>query len=163
MSLQIKAAVFPPKILGPYHARKRVSISFKGRGRTKQSMKDECDINLIMAKYQTTGAIAHVNKFGASYGFATSQDFTEAMRTVVIAQDMFNGLPSSIRSRFGNDPAAFLEFVQDSENHDELVKLGLFSPGDEALGERGSEPKASEDPEPKASEEKSSETASDGS
>jgi len=38
---------------------------------------------------------------------------------------MFNDLPSSIRSRFGNDPAAFLDFVQDENNADEMVKLGL--------------------------------------
>ncbi len=106
--------------------RKRVQINFEGKGRTKQSMKDECDINMIMAKYQKTGAIAHVNDHGANYGFATSLDFSEAMRLIKTAQDMFNGLPSSIRTRFANDPAQFLDFVQDADNEAEMAKLGLI-------------------------------------
>ncbi len=130
-------------IVRPYAPKLKVPISFPKKGRTKQSFRDECDINLIMAKYQKTGAIAHVNRHGADYGFATSLDFTEAMRTVTIAQDMFLGLPSSIRSRFGNDPAAFLDFVQDADNEDELIKLGLFSAEDKA-------DKVSEEPPPAA-------------
>jgi len=108
--------------------RKRVRISFPKNGRTKQSFKDECDINLIMAKYQKTGAITHVNKYGANYEFATSIDFTEAMQLVVTAQEMFNGLPSSIRTRFENDPAEFLDFVQDANNVPEMRKMGLIAP-----------------------------------
>ncbi len=104
----------------------RVRIRFPKKGRTKQSFKDECDINLIMAKYQKTGALAHFNKFSASYGFATSEDFASAMRTVTIAQDMFDGLPSSIRNRFANDPSQFLEFVQGADNREEAIELGLF-------------------------------------
>ena len=40
-------------------------------GRTRQSMRDECDINAIMRKYIKTGAIDHVNKYSGEYGFAT--------------------------------------------------------------------------------------------
>ena len=112
-----------------YHntPRKRVQLKFAKKGRTKQSFADECDINNIMAKYQKTGAITHVNRHGAQYDFATSTDFTEAMRTVVTAQNMFDGLPSSIRTRFANDPAQFLDFVQDANNTAEMKKLGLIA------------------------------------
>jgi len=106
--------------------RNRVQIIFPNKGRTKQSFKDECDINKIMAKYQKTGAIAHVNQHGANYGFATSLDFSEAMRLIKTAQDMFDGLPSSIRTRFANDPAQFLDFVQNADNKAEMQKLGLI-------------------------------------
>ena len=37
---------------------------------TKQSFKDECDINKIMAKFQKTGAIEHYAKHAPSYGDA---------------------------------------------------------------------------------------------
>lgn len=114
------------EIRSAYSPRKRFRIEFPGKGRTKQSMRDECDINLIMAKYQKTGAIAHVNSHGAKYDFATSQDFSEAMRTVTVAQDMFDHLPSSIRNRFANDPGQFLDFVQDADNREEAVKLGIL-------------------------------------
>ncbi len=49
-----------------YSTRARVQLEFAKTGRTKQSMRDECDINLIMKKYQKTGAIAHVNRHGAN-------------------------------------------------------------------------------------------------
>ncbi len=110
---------------GPY---KKVGIKFAKKGRTKQSFEDECNINLIVAKHTRTGAIAHVNKHQAEYGFATSDDFSTAMRTVTQAQEMFNGLPSAIRNRFANSPGQFLDFVQDANNKDEGQRLGLWKP-----------------------------------
>jgi phage internal scaffolding protein len=42
------------------------------------------------------------------------------------AQDSFLALPAKIRSRFGNDPALFVEFASDEANKDEMKALGLF-------------------------------------
>lgn len=112
------------EIRKPY-TREAVQIDAGGESRTKQSFKKECDINVIMAKYQKTGAITHFNKHQQNYGIADGQTFQDAMNLVCEAQEMFNELPSSIRSRFGNDPAAFLDFVQDESNESEMVKLGL--------------------------------------
>ena len=120
---------------------KRVQITFPPKGRTKQSFKDECDINKILAKYQKTGAIAHVNKHGAEYGFATSLDFTGAMLLIKQAQNMFDGLPSSIRNRFANDPAQFLDFVQDANNEKEMRTLGLLPSEDEKAAQAASDDK----------------------
>ena len=78
---------------------------------TKQAFKDECDVNQIMAKYQKTGVIDHVKRFGGDYGYADSTDFHDAMNLVADAQTMFNELPSAAREHFGNDPARFLDFV----------------------------------------------------
>jgi len=78
-----------------------------------------------MAKYQKTGAITHLANNQSEYGFATSIDFTQSMNIVAKAQSMFNDLPSSIRLKFKNDPASFLDFVQDESNADELVEMGL--------------------------------------
>ncbi len=110
----------------PYIKKPRVQTETPGKSRTKQSFKNECDINTIMAKYQKTGAIAHVNKHATEYGFATSADFSTAMRTVTVAQEMFDGLPSSIRNRFNNNPGQFLDFVQDANNKVEGQELGLW-------------------------------------
>ena len=106
--------------------RPRVQIISNDKGRTKQSMQAECDINNIMKKFQKTGAVAHVNQHGANYGYATSADFLDAMTTVTKGQEMFDALPSSIRNRFANSPANFLNFVQDPENKEEGQKLGLW-------------------------------------
>ncbi len=107
--------------LGP-----RVSIDFsEAVGRTKQSMKDECDVNNIMSKYQKTGMIDHFAKHSGEYGFATSIDFHGAMNLIMKAEDMFGDLPGEVRGRFNGDPGEFLAFVQDPENADEMLSLGL--------------------------------------
>ena len=93
--------------------------------RTKQSDADACEINNIMAKYLRTGAITHFNKHNPQYGDATGPDFQTAMNIVTSAQTMFDELPSNIRNRFQNDPAAFLDFVQDEGNTAEMAELGL--------------------------------------
>jgi len=110
-----------------YQRGSRVYAPFakNGKSKTKQSMKDECDINMIMARYMKTGAIDHVNRHGAQYGFASSSDFAESMRLVADAQTMFDDLPSDIRTKFQNDPGQFLDFVQDDANASEMAEMGL--------------------------------------
>ena len=100
-------------------------IKFTDKSLTKQSFTKECNINTILAKYQKTGAIDHVNKNQGSYGYASSDDFTASMEIVARGQTMFNELPSSIRTKFENDPAKFLDFVQDDKNKKEMQELGL--------------------------------------
>ncbi|AXL15154.1 internal scaffolding protein [Microviridae sp.] len=97
---------------------------------TKQSFKDECDINRIMAKYQQTGVLEHVKYVSedasSNYGnYLNSYDYHDAYNAVLRANEMFDTLPSSIRSKFENDPAKFLAFSQDPENDSEMKKLGL--------------------------------------
>jgi len=104
----------------------RHQIAFTGKGRTKQSMKDECDINKIMAKYQRTGLIAHAQQHGGEYGFADSATFHEAMNVVSKANSMFAELPSTVRERFNGDPAQFLDFVQNPANENEMRSLGIL-------------------------------------
>lgn len=102
-----------------------VGVKFTEPTQTKQSFKNDCDINRIMARFQKTGAITHVQNHSLQYGFASGATFTESMNIVANAQSMFNELPSSIRTKFKNDPAEFLDFVQNAANADELVELGL--------------------------------------
>ena len=92
---------------------------------TKQAYKRECDINEIMARFQKTGIVDHINAHQAQYGETTGQSFHDAMNLVADATSMFNELPADARKFFANDPARFLEFVEDPENHDKLVDLGL--------------------------------------
>lgn len=117
--------------------------------RTKQSFKDECDINKIMAKYQRTGAVTHFNRHSPQYGFASADDFAQSMRIVTQAQEMFEDLPSSIRQRFSNSPENFLAFVQNPENASEMETLGLTTK--KAESPPGDAPAAPEgDPQPPA-------------
>lgn len=95
--------------------------------RTKQEFKDDCDINNILRKFRKTGVLEHVRKHGPEYGFAPAVDYHEAMNLVLKADAMYADLPSDLRKRF-KDPAEFLEFVQDPENAEEMLELGLRTP-----------------------------------
>lgn len=109
--------------------RERCATTFIGvRDRAKQSMKDQCDINLVMGRYLRSGQIDHFAQHGASYGFADSASFHDCMNIVVRAEEMFADLPAATRRRFGNSPGAFLDFIKDEANLPEMRKLGLALP-----------------------------------
>jgi len=93
--------------------------------RVKSSMKDSCDINVIMARYAKTGAIDHLAKHGGSYGFVPSLSFHESMNIVRKAEEMLADLPSDARKRFKNSPQLLMEFLDNPDNLAEARKLGL--------------------------------------
>lgn len=117
-----------PKFRKPYRQYERQSHVPEGESRTKQSFADQCEINNIIQKFQATGAITHANKHQLHYGETDGTTFHEAMNIVCEAQEAFSELPSSLRARFGNDPAAYLDFVSNEENKPEMAKLGLLTP-----------------------------------
>ena len=94
---------------------------------TKQSFKDECDINNIMMKYIRTGLIDHVNRYQGRYGdFSDVPDLLNAFDIIEQSEEMFESLPSDIRKEFNNDVVLFLEFAQDPANADKLKDYGLI-------------------------------------
>lgn len=109
----------------------RVTLTSDPLSRAKQEFRDECDINTIMAKYQKTGIIEHRNKNEPRYTEMNGLDFRESLEQVMEAQDLFLQLPSSLRKRFQNDPGQFYEFVQNPDNTDELIQLGLANAPDD--------------------------------
>ena len=113
-------------IRAPFDGNRVAVLVNSGPTRTKQSFKDECDINNIMAKYQRTGLIDAVSRIQPQYGDVVGFDFQFAMDQIVQAQEMFMELPSSWRKRFHNDPREFVEFVGNPENREEAVRLGLI-------------------------------------
>lgn len=91
-----------------------------------QEFADECDINNIMARFQRSGALEWASKYEPQYGDVTGLSFQRAQDVILAAQQMFDDLPSSVRNRFANDPGAFLDFVHDEKNRDEMQRLGLL-------------------------------------
>ena len=96
-----------------------------GPGLTKQSHKDETNVNLILRRYQKTGMINFVNAQKGAYMDTDPIEFQEAMNMIIQANNMFAKIPSGIRKRFGNDPKEFYEFLHNPENMDEMVRMGL--------------------------------------
>lgn len=116
------------RFISAYSPKLKVTISFPAQGRTKQSFKAECDINTIMAKYQSTGQMPQLNLGNPQYEDTTGYDFQEAAQLVASAKSQFNELPSSLRNRFENDPAKFLNFTSNPNNRVELAQMGLLTP-----------------------------------
>jgi len=116
----------PQAVLAAVSPRRRVQKTFLLPSRAKQSFKDECDINRIMAKYRAQGIILHTNKYQGRYEDLPSEiDFHSDLNNIMSARDAFDSLPAKIRARFNNDPAEFLGFVQDPANQEEINNLGL--------------------------------------
>jgi phage internal scaffolding protein len=98
---------------------------------TQQQFKDEADINYIVSMYDSSGVMPTFHGDGQPaqpvFGdFASLPDNAQEMYNRMIeAKSNFDNLPLEVRKRFNYDPAAFLEFVDNPENLDELVAMGL--------------------------------------
>lgn len=98
-----------------------------GASLTKQSFKDECDVNQIMARWVSHGVAPPVNRREPVYGdFTDVVEFQEAVQRVRTAEAMFAALPANVRRRCDHDPGKFLEFMGDEANLPEMVELGLI-------------------------------------
>lgn len=108
-----------------YGTRERVTLNCPEPTRTEQHHKDQVEINNILAKYERTGVIDHRNKYEGQYNDLAAYDYQENMFKIAAANTMFEELPSGLRARFNNQPAQFLEFVQNPRNREEMIELGL--------------------------------------
>lgn len=105
---------------------------FKKPSLTRQSHADESDINRILGKWRQTGFINNVNLHRPAYeDFSNTEGYMEAMNAIKKAEEVFAALPSRVRARVGNDPAALVDFVNDPANDEELRELGLKNPVEE--------------------------------
>lgn len=109
--------------------RKRVSIDFSDDpGHTQQTHKQECDIHFILRKQQSTGVTQHVNAHAGTYGeYLSGDDFHSAMNQISEAESLFESVPSSLRNKFENSPAKFLDFMQNPKNKNKMEEMGLDS------------------------------------
>lgn len=111
-------------------------------GRTKQSFRDETDINKIMQRAQKTGTISHLNKHQASYADFSDFDYFESVIKLAKGREIFDDLPSELRTEFHNSPADFFQYVNDPDNVGRLDKLlpGLAAPGRQNIDVSGKTP-----------------------
>lgn len=110
-------------------ASNETAIDFTGvESLTIQSMAEDADINVLMARFGLTGrmpADPRVPMFG---DFSDVGDYRSALHAVMDASDRFMELPAKLRQRFNNDPQELMEFVADDGNVDEAIRLGLIKP-----------------------------------
>lgn len=102
---------------------------------TRQEFAEECDINTIMARYESTGTISHVNRSQPIYLDTTLYPSLQAsMEAFREANTQFNALPAHVRREFDNDPQKFVDFAVDPANLPRMREWGLAPPEAEAPG-----------------------------
>lgn len=101
----------------------------KNPSMTKQEFKDDCNINKIVAKFMVTHDESLLQKNTGVFMDTTQiPDYQEALNQVILAETMFNEMPSDIRKQFENNPSKFVEFCQNPNNYEQLIQLGLAEP-----------------------------------
>lgn len=110
----------------PYDKSVRQRFDTGTDSRTKQSFRDESDINNIMDKYMKTGVMDYVKENPGQYiDLPDVMDYQNSMNLVIAAGEAFDGLPGTVRKRFENNAVQFLEFMHDPDMMEESVELGL--------------------------------------
>lgn len=97
---------------------------------TRQEFADECDINVLMAKYEKTGILpTNVNTGEPQYlDVSDVPDLMHAHEILNNATTAFMALPATVRRDFDNDPVKFISFAENPENLEQLREWGLAPP-----------------------------------
>lgn len=103
-------------------ARRRVQATAGGELVTKQSHKDECDINVIIRRHLDYG-VELPEAVEAQFLDTTGMDFQESMNANRELQEAFMDLPADFRLSLGNDPGNYLDWLQ--ENNEKIASSGL--------------------------------------
>jgi len=97
-----------------------------GDSRTKQSFKDDCDINLIVKRHASTGLWDHLSARPPTFGDMTgAADLQSALELVDQAEAGFRELPAAVRQLCDNNPVNLLTGLADEESYELLVEAGL--------------------------------------
>jgi len=97
-----------------------------GPGLTKQSFGNEVDINKIIAGFEKTGMVNHLNSKEPFYGDVSEiVDYQTCLEIVKKSEELFNGMDAKVRARFNNNPAEMVEFLNDPSNLKEAMDLGM--------------------------------------
>lgn len=108
----------------------RVRTINDDKSMTQQQFKDETDVNNIIQKYVQTGELTHVRQNAAAGVFedvSQISNFHEMQNTIVRAKEAFALVPAELRHKLHNDPARFIEWINDEKNNAEAIKYGVKS------------------------------------
>lgn len=106
-----------------------VGHSAGGPSLARQEFKEECDINEIMARYETTGILPPTGAEPFYYDFTTlPTDLRGAMDVMREGGEAFMSLPAEVRRLFDNDPAWFVDYASNPEHLDQMRAWGLAAP-----------------------------------
>lgn len=95
--------------------------------RTVQSFAPDADLNVIAKRFGING-IPTTPIDPANFRDTTQDpDLRQVLEHQREAKDSFRALPEKLRKRFHNDPLEMWTFVNDPDNAEEAVRLGLLT------------------------------------
>lgn len=102
---------------------------------TVVSQQDETDIQHILAKYEQSGIVAHMQDVDLMFRDVTEfEDYRDLAAQDAVAKEEFMTLPSKVREVFGHNYANWLEAAHNPEYLAELkpklVELGIAQAAD---------------------------------
>nr|QJB20802.1 MAG: internal scaffolding protein [Microvirus sp.] len=113
------------------HKAEKYAFVTEGPSLTRQEFADECDVNTLMARYETTGQMFPQARQEPAYlDLSEVPDLHSAMNTMNAAVEAFMSLPARVRFEFENDPLKFVEFAEDPENLEQMRQWGLAKPAE---------------------------------
>lgn len=94
---------------------------------TEQSHKRSCDINFLVSRYKQTGVLGDPSQYLEQHfgDFTEIGDYQEQQNAMARARQSFEGLPSSVRDAFANNPGKFIDALFDPAQRKKLEVLGL--------------------------------------
>lgn len=92
---------------------------------TRDSEKDQADINKIMKRAEQQGIIPLSAREGQFLDLSQVGDFREAREAVRLANEYFMSLPAESRAVFDNDAAKLLDAVNDPAQLQLLEEAGI--------------------------------------
>lgn len=93
-----------------------------------QSMKDECDINVIVDRFGLGADMPLNPRMPLTEDFLETVDYRSALDKLREADEAFYSFPAHIRAQFANDPARLCDFVADPANVEKCREWGLARP-----------------------------------
>lgn len=117
---------FRKKVIRTHHSQvERVQVIFPDDGLTKQSFRDECNINHIISRYRKTGSITHVKpNFQWQAGVQPTYDYLQTQTAIAEAKSIYEGMPLDQREKF-DGVQDFLEACVTDDRYGELVAAGV--------------------------------------
>lgn len=94
---------------------------------TQQHFTKDADINVIAERFGLTGIPAFPLDPAAFRDTTADPDLRQILDQNIEARNYFNALPHKLRQRFHYSMGELWQFINDPENADEAVRLGLLS------------------------------------
>lgn len=116
-----------PEELRHGDSKNRGDIDFTGDpGKTDPSYAKDADINNIVATYHKTGVFPSPEAQAIFADISDAPTYQEALQITINAENAFMSLDAKTRKRFDNDPAQLLSFLENPENRQEAIALGMI-------------------------------------